>query len=205
MSTNESADAYERFLTRYQEGRIPWDNPSPPPEIVALKETLPAGRALDLGCGYGRTAIFLAYYGWRVDGIDFIPQAIDTARRRATAVGVAERINFHVASAAALDFLDPPYDLAVDIGCMHSFNDEMLRSYRDQLARLLRLGGDYILFARLRDENAVVEEEEPRGIRESAVLALLDDHFRLVRVERGVSQSEDRPPWNSGWFWFRRR
>jgi hypothetical protein len=33
---------------------------------------------------------------------------------------------------------------------------------------------------------------------------LLRGTFRLEHVERGVTQVEDRPPWNSAWFWFRR-
>ena len=40
-----------------------------------------------------------------------------------------------------------PYDLAVDIGCMHSFTEEMLAAYRAELVRLLRPGGQYVLFA----------------------------------------------------------
>ena len=39
--------------------------------MIAAASSLPPGRALDLGCGYGRTAILLAQHGWRVDGVDF--------------------------------------------------------------------------------------------------------------------------------------
>jgi hypothetical protein len=121
------------------------------------------------------------------------------------AAGVAGKVDFHVASAAKLNFLAPPYDLAVDVGCMHSFTYEQLRAYRDELRRLLPPGALYVLFAHLRDTTEGIGDDEPRGIPESLIYSLLGDRFLLEKVERGVTQVEDRPPWNSGWFWFRRR
>lgn len=196
---------FDKFSERYENGHIPWDNPLPPPEIIALEGELSPGRALDLGCGYGRVAIYLALRGWSVDGIDFIPQAIEVARQRADGAGVTDMARFHVASAADLDFLVLPYNLAIDIGCMHSFTEELLRGYKSQLCRLLVPDGRFVLFAHLRGEDEVVDDDDPRGIPEAAIMDLLQGEFHLERVERGVTQVEDRPPWNSGWFWFRRR
>jgi len=48
----------------------------------------PAGRALDLACGEGRNAIWLAGRGWRVTAVDFSEVAIERARRLAAAAGV---------------------------------------------------------------------------------------------------------------------
>lgn len=199
-----SQNNLDKFLERYDTGRVPWDDPMPPPEIISIADVLPPGRMLDLGCGYGRVAIYLASRGWLVDAIDFVPQAIETARRRAEDAGVSKRARFHLASAIELDFLIPYYDLAVDIGCMHSFTEEMMRGYKSHLDRLLAPGGYYILFAHLRSEVSTADEEGPRGIPEAVVMDLFAGEYTLERMERGVTQVEDRPPWNSGWFWFRR-
>lgn len=201
---DKEPSTYDRFQTRYEESRVPWDDPSPPPELVALAAALAPGRALDLGCGYGRAAIHLAGRGWWVDAVDFIPQAIAIARQRAASAGVGDLVHFHVASADDLAFLQPPYDLAVDVGCMHSFTEEMLVAYRAELVRLLRPGGLYVVFAHLRDEDAG-EADGPRGIPEATLTQLLAAHFSLARVVYGTTQVEDKPPWNSGWFWFCRR
>ena len=200
---SDEPSAYDRFRERYEEGRVPWADPLPPPEIMALAAELSPGRGLDLGCGFGRATIYLAYRGWRMDGVDFIPQAIAIAQQRAETAGVAGRARFHAASAAALDFLVPPFDLVIDIGCMHSFSDELLRPYGAELARLLLPGGRYVLFAHLRDKDAA-GDDGPRGIPEATILSLLGRDFALERVERGTTQVEDKPPWDSGWFWFRR-
>lgn len=201
----DKPNPYDRFLERYEAGHVPWDDPQPPPEIMTLAAAFKPGRALDLGCGFGRVSIYLAQRGWSVDGVDFIPRAIEAARERAAAAGVGDSARFYVASAAALDFLAPSYDLAVDIGCMHSFNEGLLRAYRSELARLLRPGGLYVLFAHLRDEGEPTIDDGPRGIPERIIRELLDDGFELERVEHGVTQVEDRPPWNSAWFWYRHR
>lgn len=200
---DELDDARQRFAERYDEGKIPWDDAAPPPEIIALAESRPAGRVLDVGCGYGRAAIYLAERGWSAVGIDFVPQAIEVARRRAALAGVAERAVFYVASATDLGFLAPSFDLAIDVGCMHSFSDEMLSDYGGELARLLAPGAEFILHARLRQPSAE-GEEGPRGILESKVCEVLAKDFRLERLEHGVTRVEDRPPWSSAWFWFRR-
>ena len=179
---------------------MPWDDTLPPPEVQDLVATLPKGRALDLGCGYGRTSIYLAQQGWRVDGIDFVPQAIE-AKRRAAAAGALAKIQFHVGSVADLHFVTGPYDLAVDIGCMHSLSTSLQMAYRDELLRLLRPGAHYLLFARLRSPDDDPADSHS-GMEEAALLTLFAS-FKLQKTEFGVTSGQDYS-WRSGWFWYLR-
>lgn len=57
--------------------------------LVAETEGLAAGRALDLGCGEGRNAVWLAERGWQVTGVDFSPVGLDKAARLAEQRGVS--------------------------------------------------------------------------------------------------------------------
>ncbi len=57
--------------------------------LVEQVERLPPGRALDLACGAGRNAVWLAARGWRVTGVDFSEVGLRTARRLAEEQGVA--------------------------------------------------------------------------------------------------------------------
>jgi SAM-dependent methyltransferase len=58
----------------------------PDPLLIQLAEGLPPGRALDLACGTGRHALYLARLGWRVTAVDAAPAAIDRLRREAPGI-----------------------------------------------------------------------------------------------------------------------
>ncbi len=204
---NDQDTAYDRFDQRYQDDQVPWDDTLPPPEIMTTAERLSPGRALDLGCGYGRAAIYLAEKGWHAVGVDFIPKAIAVASERAAEHGVAERAQFYQASADDLGILDGEFDLAIDVGCMHSFTEEMLTGYGHELRRLLKPGATYMLFAHLKDdtdEQDVDTDSRPRGIDEVQITSLMENGFRLEAVEYGLTQVEDNAPWRSAWYWFKR-
>jgi SAM-dependent methyltransferase len=80
----------------------------PVPLLARTAAKLPPGRALDLACGAGRNALWLARQGWSVTAVDGAPTAIEILRRRAQESGLAvhatvadlERGEFHIAPSA---------------------------------------------------------------------------------------------------------
>ena len=60
-------------------------------DLIEGPAALPAGRALDLGCGTGRNSVYLARHSWNVTGVDFVEHAITLARARAVAEGMQIR------------------------------------------------------------------------------------------------------------------
>jgi cyclopropane fatty-acyl-phospholipid synthase-like methyltransferase len=193
----------QSFTERYASGQIPWDDPDPPPELIALAENMKPGRALDLGSGYGRTSIYLAKRGWQVDGVEFVPQAVEEARRRAQKAGVDQFTRFLVGDVTNLEMLQGPYNLAVDIGCMHTLTTSELENYRDGLKRLLQQGAIYLLFAHLRDIDDE-SEDSARWIEETSLLSIFSDGFSLAEATHGITTVADNPPWISAWFYFQR-
>jgi len=67
---------------RYQGDELVW-RAEPNQFLVREVELLPAGRALDLACGEGRNAVWLATRGWQVTGVDFSERGLEKARRLA--------------------------------------------------------------------------------------------------------------------------
>lgn len=199
MGEQEQALLVE-MTNRYIGQQLPWNAELPPPEVLALVDVLPPGRMLDLGCGLGRACRYLAQHGWQCDGVDFVEQAIVTARQRAAAAGVADRVAFHVASVAAVDFLQPPYDLVIDVGCLHAQSTEVRTAYARQVERLLRPSGLFLLFAHVRDEAPSAEE---RWITVGQIDDLFQRGFVVERLERGTTTVGDNT-WPSAWYWLRR-
>ena len=135
------------FDLRYRFGRPRWDTGITPPELVAFVESRAPGRAVDLGCGTGTNVVYLASHGWDAFGIDFSPKAIGMAKRRAHANGITARTHFLIADVTRLPDLGAPFDLALDMGCLHSVPPERRPDYARGLLARLAPGGTYLLYA----------------------------------------------------------
>lgn len=106
----------------YRVGFKPWERDEPSTELVELiegDEAVPPGRALDVGCGTGTHAVYLASRGWRVTGVDYVGRALDDARRRAGQADV--EVDWREADVTRLDQagVEPGFDLVYDRGCFH--------------------------------------------------------------------------------------
>lgn len=122
--------------------RIKWDKRhrakstekiSPPSEFIKhWIGRCPSGRALDVACGRGRNALFLAAKGYEVDAVDISSQALCNARRSAQISGL--KVNWIVHDLDEPFCPDSPYDLIVMV---HYLNLPLLTS----LSRLLKPDG----------------------------------------------------------------
>jgi SAM-dependent methyltransferase len=124
---------------------IPWDVHQAQPRLMEL-EALGgiSGEVLDIGCGLGDNAIYLASRGHSVTGLDGSPAAIEEARRRATAAGVS--VTFDVADATDLSAYEGRFDTVVDSGLYHCLDDDGRKSYIAGLYRATRPGARLHLF-----------------------------------------------------------
>jgi 2-polyprenyl-3-methyl-5-hydroxy-6-metoxy-1,4-benzoquinol methylase len=85
--TETVANAEEFWEDFYREREQIWTG-NPNPLLVREVSELPAGTALDLGCGEGADAIWLAKGGWRVTAVDISATAMERGARRAAEAGV---------------------------------------------------------------------------------------------------------------------
>ena len=173
---------------RYRSGDIPWDHALPPPEVMALAERLAPGRVLDLGCGSARASVYLAARGWQADGVDFVPEAIAMAHKRVQAANLEEYVRLHVGTVTDLHFLSDFYDLAIDVGCFHGLEPDQQRLYRQELTRLIRPGGLFILYVHL---GRLDQENGTTGIPIGLVEAVFADSFLIKHVAYGQTIMAD--------------
>jgi len=112
-------------------------------------------------------------------GVDYAGRAIAKARQRARAAGV--RCELYVADVTRLDLLEPPFDLALDIGCLHSLAALDRPRYVAGLARLMRPGSTYLLYAFAPGGPAT-------GLTRDDVAATFAPAFRVASVEEGAGR-----------------
>jgi SAM-dependent methyltransferase len=167
----------------------PWETNQTPPELIEFIESNPPGRALDLGCGTGTNVIKLAQHGWQVIGVDFVPKAIRTARKKAHRAGVD--VQFVKGDVTRLENIKGPFDFILDIGCYHSLDSSGMRAYRERVRQLLADQGTYMIYlffrpiggsSKLTGSQAAEADLEP-------FLEFLDLEKREEGSERGIYRS----------------
>ncbi len=180
----QSADALgdaalEPFEALYRRKAPVWDIGRPQEAVVDLARSGQIqGRVLDIGCGTGENAIFLADLGHDVLGLDIAPTAIAQARRKATERSVAA--SFAVADARDLFDLGQAFDTVIDSGVFHVFADEDRARFVSSLATLLSSGGRCFVLAFSDDEPGTWG---PRRVSAAELRESFADGWRLDALE----------------------
>jgi SAM-dependent methyltransferase len=122
---------------------LPWHRESPSGVLVRVVEALGRrGRVLDLGCGAGVFAVWMAEQGMEVTALDLFPEAIAMARARAVTHGV----DVALVQEDLTDYRPAqPFDLVFDSGCLHSLVGVSPRQYKQKLLAWLAPSGHYAL------------------------------------------------------------
>ena len=157
----------------------PWDIGRPQPAFVRLAERgLLSGRLLDSGCGTGENVLLAASHGAEATGVDISPHAIARAREKAAGRGLAAR--FEVADALRLGQLGLTFDVLIDSGVFHIFDDADRKRYVASLAAALRPGGHcYLMCFSDRQPGTV----GPRRVREDELRAAFSDGWEISGIE----------------------
>jgi SAM-dependent methyltransferase len=159
---------------------------------------LSPGRVLELGCGNGRNAAYLAGRGCRVDAVDFSARAIERARERA-----AGSVTFQCSSIFDASVPDGAYDLVYDSGCFHHVAPHRRRDYLGLVDRALRPGGRFGLVCFRPEGGSGLTDQEVYergslggglGYSEDRLRALWDRAPFSVTVLRRMRKTEGHGP-----------
>jgi len=122
---------------------LPWHQSEPPQLLIDAAESRSCrGRALDLGCGAGTFAIYLARRGFHVTALDMIPKALELG----TTLAREARVDVDFVEGDLLGWKAPcTFDLVLDSGCLHSLVAGSPLLYKQRLLDWLAPGADYVL------------------------------------------------------------
>jgi 2-polyprenyl-3-methyl-5-hydroxy-6-metoxy-1,4-benzoquinol methylase len=193
---------------RYSGEEKVWSG-NPNPQLVAVVSGLPAGTALDVGCGEGGDVIWLALQGWRVTGADFAANGLARAARHAEEAGVADRIDWRQVDARRLTADGRTYDL-VTTHYLHPPDGGMVEVAK-RLADAVTPGGHLLVVGHAPSEvfahlsasqrramfvaedllpgiaegfDVLVVEQRPRTLTRDGVTVDVDDSTLLARRRR---------------------
>jgi len=173
-------------------GRMPFDEEVPLDWVVDLfwRGEI-RGRVLDVGCGAGHNAIWLAKQGLDVRGVDVAPTAIARAIEKAAAADV--RASFDARDACEID--GGPFDTVVDIGCFHSIDDEGRMRYASALRHVAAPGAVVHLRA-FASSNPPPKEGELAGPRvtEAQLRSAFANAWRIDQLSERVTTVFIRNP-----------
>lgn len=121
---------------------VPFFVNSPDENLVEYFDHLPlhGGKVLELGCGAGRNAIFMAGQHCTVDAVDLSQEAIDWGKERIRESG-GMQINFVCKNIFELDIMPESYDFVYDSGCFHHLLPHRRIGFAERILHALKPGG----------------------------------------------------------------
>lgn len=176
--------------------KLPWHSGSAEPELIDLvrHEVVKRCRTLEIGCGQGTEAAFLAMAGFDVSAIDIAPAAIARAKKLAKLLGA--KVDFRVGSALKLPFRNRAFAFVTDRGCFHCLSAEDRPRWVTEAARVLKPGGT--LFLRTFSDKAH-PEYGPHCFKRRELLDAVKGHFRVLSLKRYPALGSGGPPSEPLW------
>lgn len=141
-----------KWAKRQSEGKLANDQPHP--LVVRFAEQLNPGRALDVACGAGRHALYLAERGWQVTAVDSSKVAIEILLERARQLGV--QVDARIADLELGELIIEPdsYDLIVN--CCY-----LKRDLFPAIKAGVRVGGVVVAVIAMVDDDPNVKPMNP--------------------------------------------
>jgi len=167
--------------SHYQSGEPPWETGQPSAELrrVVAEEKIEPCRVIELGCGTGINAVWLAQQGFEVTAVDFSQLAIEKARQRAAEAGVTAR--FVVDDVLNLAEEYDPFTFFFDRGCYHAVRRVDVQAYVRTLQRVTAPGSlGLILTGNARRPSP--EGQGPPVVSAEELHAELEPAFEIVRL-----------------------
>jgi SAM-dependent methyltransferase len=172
-----------QWESRYREGG--GDASRPPSQFLsAVLQQLPPGRALDLACGAGRHALYLARHGWTVDAIDFARAGL--AQLAAAARRDSLRVHPVQADLEQFPLRRDRYDVVLNVRYLQ-------RGLVAAMKASVRRGGVIVFETFIRDQQQLGHPRNPAFLLERGELRAHFEDFAVVAYDEGRFETESGP------------
>ena len=169
----------ERWDERYREGTTPWDSGRPSAELqrVIGEQGIAPCRVLELGCGSGTNAVWLAEQGFEVTAVDCSSLALEQARQKAAAAGVS--VHWMCADVTQLPPFEAPFPFVFDRGCFHCIRRDLPTELQPTLRHCTAAGTRYLVLTGNANEQ---RDHGPPSLTEDELRGELAELFDIAFV-----------------------
>ncbi len=188
----------DRFNHLYETEFTPWELDRPDKTLVKIINDFPIApcKALDLGCGTGSNAIWLAKAGFQVSGADFSSLAIERAKKKAADAGV--EIQFYKNDFLTESLGNNNFSFLFDRGCFHSFDAREDRQAFAQNAHS-HLADQGLWLSLMGNADAEPRTEGPPMRSALDIVRAVESWFEILFLKSDFFDSEREKParnWN---------
>lgn len=182
-----------RFKERYRTGDTPWDLGRADFNLIDMvtKRPISKCKALDIGCGTGDNAVWLAQQNFIVTGTDSSEIAIEKAMEKVSKAKV--KCTFYVIDFLKHEIPDTSFGFVFDRGCFHSFDsDEERKMYAKNVASHLEKGGLWLSLIGSADDPPRDTGPPRRTAKE--IVGAVERYFEILSLTSGHFGSKRPDP-----------
>ena len=186
-----------RFEHRYINGELPWDVKRPDSNLTTLikNKIIPKGKALEIGCGTGDNAIWLAQQKFTVTACDTSKTAIKLAQEKA----LEKKTNCTFIEADFLTDTVPGklFNFVFDRGCFHSFSS---KKERKKIAKnvFYHLDENGFWLSLIGSADSPPRETGPPAFTAKNIIDAVEKYFEVISLSKShfeTDQSNPVPIW----------
>lgn len=169
------------WAERYETKNTPWDSGRPSEELkrVLAEHSIRPSDALEIGCGTGTNAVYLAQRGFAVTAVDVVPLALEQAKARAQRAGA--KVDFSVGDVLAPLDLGRTFPFVFERGVYHHARQVGLDRFLATLERVTGPGSLYLVLAGNANDPADPDQGPPR-VKAEELCAELGRLFEVVQL-----------------------
>jgi SAM-dependent methyltransferase len=175
------------FQDRYIKADAPWEIGRPDFNLVrfVLDKCTERCNALEIGCGTGDNALWLADQGFDVVAIDFAPKAIEKARKKS---GSGRNCSFYTMELGSEIIPGSPFGFVFDRGCFHTSDDpRKRRKFAQNVSLSLNENGVWLSLIGSADDER--EGRGPPGMSAADIASAVERHFEILSLTKSYFET----------------
>jgi len=185
----------------YRIAKPPWVIDQAQPDLIAAveKDEIKGPTVLDIGCGDGGNAIYLASKGFDVTGVDVSTKAISIAKQNAKRAKVD--VKFITLDAIKIGTLNKKFDTIIDFGLFHNIVGKSRKQYLRALSDVCNSKGQFLMlcFSDKAGKYEVYPHSYPKPMSQDEIRGYFSERWNIKWFRLGIVKARQKYGAYSSW------